>query len=100
MARDTFFLFELGDITIFFILLSDFHLLNRSLDSVCDACKLNYRHNCLCIIELHQMTIVLTVRRALPWQSNKLFFYKFSSQSRGYANLINGHASAQSPTGK
>ena len=39
----------------------------------------------------------VTVRRALPWPPNKLFLQV--SQSR-YANLINGHASLQSPTGK
>ena len=38
-----------------------------------------------------------TVRRALAWPSNKLLLQV--SQS-GYANLINGHASLQSPTGK
>ena len=39
----------------------------------------------------------LTVRCALPWPPNKLFLQV--SQS-GCANLINGHTSLQSPTGK
>ena len=38
-----------------------------------------------------------TVQRALPWPPNKLFLLVSQSE---YANLINSHASLQSPTGK
>ena len=39
----------------------------------------------------------ITVRCALPWPPNELFL---QARKSGYANLINGHASLQSPTGK
>ena len=44
------------------------------------------------------MRLQLTVRRALPWPPNKLFFLQVSQS--GYANLSNGYASLQSPTAK
>ena len=50
----------------------------------------------VCDLNLFDVSI-FTVRRALPWPPNKLFLQV--SQS-GYANLINGHVSLQSLTGK